>query len=257
MRNVVLILHSLILLAQVGDEQPVSVPTKDQPAIEWTVDVRTGQIDDRALDDVLKQFHLAASESPAARLKKLEACYRSLNEKFKRAPEIDLIYSCELIRVGLGSVAKKHLDQHIKAELATYWPAYRLKIFLLSTDQPEAVIARQLCAMSEALVTKESRAEVLRANVIWLGHALEGLRLSQSDHSDVKEALQACEKTLQAYRQDLADGEQAARVHAKTLGVDKQAAAMKIESPMEKSHTDLIKLDERIQKNKEKLAELN
>ncbi len=235
----------------------MSEPTKEQPAINWTVDIRTGQIDDRSLEDVLKQFHLAASDAPASRQKKLEACYRNLSEKFKRAPEIDLIYSCELIHVGLGSVAKKHLDQRMKAELATYWPAYRLKIFLLSTDQPEAVVARQLFAMSEALIQKESRAEVLRANVMWLGHALEGLRLSQPDHSDVKEALQSCEKTLSAYEKDLADGEQAARLHAKTLAVDKQAAATKIELPMEKSHKELLKLEEGIQKKKEKLAELN
>ena len=254
-----IVLHSFIALAlsEAGDDPPVPVPAKDQPPIDWTVDIRTGQIEDRALEDVLKQFHLAASESPAARLKKLEACYRSFSEKFKRAPEIDLIYSCELIRVGLGSVAKKHLDQRMKAELATYWPAHRLKIFLLSTDQPEAVVARQLSVMSEVLIQKESRADVLRANVMWLGQALEGLRLSQSDHSDVKEALQACEKTLHAYGQDLADGAQAARRRVKTLAIEKEAAVTKIALPIEKSHTELLKLDEGIQKKKEKLAELN
>ena len=260
MRIVVLIvLHSFIALAisQADDNQPGFAPAKDQPTIDWTVDVRTGQIDDRALEDALKQFHLAASESPASRQKKLEACYRNLSEKFKRAPEIDLIYSCELIRVGLGSVAKKHLEQQMKAELATYWPAYRLKIFLLSIDHPEAVVARQLSVMSEALIQKESRADVLRANVMWLGQTLEGLRLSQSDHSDVKEALQACEKTLQGYEQDLADGQQAARRLAKTLALEKGATATKIALPIEKSHTELLKLDEGIQKKKEKLAELN
>ena len=59
MRIVVLIvLHSFIALAisQADDNQPGFAPAKDQPAIDWTVDVRTGQIDDRALEDALKQF---------------------------------------------------------------------------------------------------------------------------------------------------------------------------------------------------------
>ena len=262
MRIVVLMLiHSVFAFAHASGDQQVPASTKDHSeqsrTIDWAADIRTGQIDDRAFEDVLKQFHLAANESPAVRPKKLDACYRNLSEKHKRAPEIDAIYACELIRVGLGSVAKKHLDQRMKAELATYWPAYRLKIFLLSTDQPDTVIARQLCAMSEALAAKESRAEVLRVNVAWLGHALEGLRLCQSDHSDVTEAMQNCEKTLQAYGQDLADGQQAARVHAKTLALDKEAAAAKIELPIEKSRAELLKLDEGVQKKKDKLTQLN
>ncbi len=212
---------------------------EEMPRLEWAADVRTGQVTDQALRDVLREFQSAAQEPAKTRQKKMEDCFRKLSAQFKKAPEVDLIYVCQLIRAGLGSAAKKHLDQQLNIQLATYWPAHRLAIYLHAAPGKEVATAKELAEFSATLAAKEQRDEILAVNAGWLGFAVQTLRLSAPDNAEVEKTLQICVRSLPTQAAALDAGKAMALKKAAETQPARDAAAAQFDEQIERAKQEL------------------
>lgn len=224
-------------------------------AEDWSVDVRTGELSDQGLVDVLNQFQEAAKKSPVARQAELEKCYRRCRSQYPDALENDVIYVCQLMAAHRNAQAKSHLDQKSKKEFAAYWPTRRLTIYLHATTDTVPAIAKQLKAFSSDLTSKEHRPEVLEFNAQWLGQALEGLQLSAPDNAEVAQIIDGCEEQLKDHIDAFRAGRQAAADLAQNLAPAKQANAATIEEGKQEVQKEIDRTEDAISAKKAELQQ--